>query len=155
MHQHTLNKITRLRNEGFTWGQISKKTGVTAQTCRTHFFKMNPNKKRAYAFRKDIKAGKVTKVTKDALAKTKLTLADWADRIDPDHKVPTIVNLLQETNDVLANMSTQKPAQPSQQTLLNHQYDDAMVFVNPIFKSDISPFVKVKILKLLAQEGVI
>lgn len=33
-----------------------------------------------------------------------LTLADWAKRLDPDGKVPTIVELLQQTNDVLIDM---------------------------------------------------
>lgn len=32
---------------------------------------------------------------------TVLTLADWAKRLDPDGKVPTIVELLSQTNDIL------------------------------------------------------
>lgn len=32
-----------------------------------------------------------------------LTLADWAKRLDPDGKVPTIVELLAQTNDILAD----------------------------------------------------
>ena len=33
-----------------------------------------------------------------------LTLADWAKRTDPDGKVPTIVELLSQTNPVLTDM---------------------------------------------------
>jgi len=33
-----------------------------------------------------------------------LTLADWAKRLDPDGKVPTIVELLAQTNELLADM---------------------------------------------------
>lgn len=33
-----------------------------------------------------------------------LTLADWAKRLDPDGKVPSIVELLSQTNDVLMDM---------------------------------------------------
>ena len=33
-----------------------------------------------------------------------LTLADWAKRLDPDGKVPTIVELLSQTNEVLTDM---------------------------------------------------
>jgi len=33
-----------------------------------------------------------------------LTLADWAKRLDPDGKVPTIVELLSQTNEILADM---------------------------------------------------
>lgn len=33
-----------------------------------------------------------------------LTLADWAKRLDPDGKVPTIVELLSQTNEVLKDM---------------------------------------------------
>ena len=33
-----------------------------------------------------------------------LTLADWAKRLDPDGKVPTIVELLEQTNDILMDM---------------------------------------------------
>jgi len=35
---------------------------------------------------------------------TALTLADWAKRVDPDGKVPTIVEMLAQTNQVLADM---------------------------------------------------
>jgi hypothetical protein len=34
-----------------------------------------------------------------------LTLADWAKRLDPDGKVPTIVDLLSQTNEILDDMS--------------------------------------------------
>jgi len=33
-----------------------------------------------------------------------LTLADWAKRLDPDGKVPAIVELLAQTNDLLMDM---------------------------------------------------
>lgn len=33
-----------------------------------------------------------------------LTLADWAKRLDPDGKVPTIVELLEQTNEILMDM---------------------------------------------------
>jgi len=33
-----------------------------------------------------------------------LTLADWAKRLDPDGKVPSIVELLSQTNEILADM---------------------------------------------------
>ena len=33
-----------------------------------------------------------------------LTLADWAKRLDPDGKVPTIVELLSQTNEILTDM---------------------------------------------------
>jgi hypothetical protein len=33
-----------------------------------------------------------------------LTLADWAKRLDPDGKIPTIVELLTQTNDILLDM---------------------------------------------------
>lgn len=33
-----------------------------------------------------------------------LTLADWAKRVDPDGKVPTVVEMLSQTNEVLADM---------------------------------------------------
>ena len=33
-----------------------------------------------------------------------LTLADWAKRLDPDGKVPSIVELLSQTNDILTDM---------------------------------------------------
>jgi len=33
-----------------------------------------------------------------------LTLADWAKRLDPDGKVPTVVELLSQTNDILTDM---------------------------------------------------
>lgn len=33
-----------------------------------------------------------------------LTLSDWAKRLDPDGKIPTIVELLSQTNDVLKDM---------------------------------------------------
>lgn len=35
---------------------------------------------------------------------TVLTLADWAKRLDPDGSVPTIVELLSQTNDMLSDM---------------------------------------------------
>lgn len=38
------------------------------------------------------------------LTPTALTLADWAKRLDPDGKVPTIVELLSQTNEILADM---------------------------------------------------
>lgn len=38
------------------------------------------------------------------LGTTVLTLADWAKRLDPDGKVPTIVELLSETNAILNDM---------------------------------------------------
>ena len=38
------------------------------------------------------------------LGSTVATLADWAKRLDPDGKVPTIVELLSQTNDVLKDM---------------------------------------------------
>ena len=37
------------------------------------------------------------------LASNILTLADWAKRLDPDGKVPTIVELLSQTNEILAD----------------------------------------------------
>ena len=39
-----------------------------------------------------------------ALSTGALTLADWAKRLDPDGKVPTIVELLEQTNDILMDM---------------------------------------------------
>lgn len=39
-----------------------------------------------------------------ALGATVLTLADWAKRLDPDGKVPTIVELLSQTNEMLEDM---------------------------------------------------
>ena len=39
-----------------------------------------------------------------ALNSLVLTLADWAKRLDPDGKVPTIVELLSQTNEILADM---------------------------------------------------
>jgi hypothetical protein len=39
------------------------------------------------------------------LATGNLTLADWAKRLDPDGTVPTIVELLKQTNEVLEDMS--------------------------------------------------
>jgi len=33
-----------------------------------------------------------------------LTLADWAKRLDPDGKIPTIVELLEQTNEILTDM---------------------------------------------------
>lgn len=39
-----------------------------------------------------------------ALSTGALTLADWAKRLDPDGKVPTIVELLSQTNEVLTDM---------------------------------------------------
>lgn len=39
-----------------------------------------------------------------ALAANILTLADWAKRLDPDGKVPEIVELLNQTNEVLTDM---------------------------------------------------
>ena len=38
------------------------------------------------------------------LASNVLTLADWAKRLDPDGKVPAIVELLEQTNEILADM---------------------------------------------------
>lgn len=38
------------------------------------------------------------------LASNVLTLADWAKRLDPDGKVPMIVELLEQTNEVLKDM---------------------------------------------------
>jgi hypothetical protein len=38
------------------------------------------------------------------LAANVLTLADWAKRLDPDGKVPAIVELLSQTNDILKDM---------------------------------------------------
>jgi hypothetical protein len=37
------------------------------------------------------------------LAATNLTLADWAARLDPDGKIPEIVELLSQTNEILAD----------------------------------------------------
>lgn len=39
-----------------------------------------------------------------ALSNGALTLADWAKRLDPDGKVPTIVELLSQTNEILSDM---------------------------------------------------
>lgn len=39
-----------------------------------------------------------------ALGTGSLTLADWAKRLDPDGKVPTIVELLAQTNEILLDM---------------------------------------------------
>ncbi len=39
-----------------------------------------------------------------ALSTGALTLADWAKRLDPDGKVPTIVELLSQTNEILTDM---------------------------------------------------
>lgn len=39
-----------------------------------------------------------------ALGTGNLTLADWAKRLDPDGTVPTIVELLAQTNEILADM---------------------------------------------------
>jgi len=39
------------------------------------------------------------------LANNVLTLADWAKRLDPDGKVPTIVELLAQTNPILRDMN--------------------------------------------------
>jgi len=39
-----------------------------------------------------------------ALSTGALTLADWAKRLDPDGKVPTIVELLAQTNEILTDM---------------------------------------------------
>lgn len=39
-----------------------------------------------------------------ALSTGALTLADWAKRLDPDGKVPTIVELLEQTNEILTDM---------------------------------------------------
>jgi hypothetical protein len=39
-----------------------------------------------------------------ALASTALTIADWAKRLDPTGKVPTIVELLSQTNEMLEHM---------------------------------------------------
>ncbi len=38
------------------------------------------------------------------LTSNALTLADWAKRLDPDGKVPVIVELLQQTNEILTDM---------------------------------------------------
>ncbi len=38
------------------------------------------------------------------LSNAALTLADWAKRLDPDGKVPTIVELLSQTNEILTDM---------------------------------------------------
>jgi hypothetical protein len=38
------------------------------------------------------------------LSTNALTLADWAKRLDPDGKVPTVVELLSQTNEVLTDM---------------------------------------------------
>lgn len=38
------------------------------------------------------------------LASNALTLADWAKRLDPDGKVPSIVELLSQTNEILQDM---------------------------------------------------
>ena len=38
-------------------------------------------------------------------AQGSLTLADWAKRLDPDGKTPKIVELLQQTNEVLSDMA--------------------------------------------------
>ncbi len=38
------------------------------------------------------------------LTATALTLIDWAKRLDPDGKVPTIVELLSQTNEILTDM---------------------------------------------------
>lgn len=38
------------------------------------------------------------------LSAAALTLADWAKRLDPDGKVPTIVELLSQTNEILTDM---------------------------------------------------
>ncbi len=40
-----------------------------------------------------------------SLSTAALTLADWAKRLDPDGKVPTIVELLSQTNEILLDMS--------------------------------------------------
>jgi hypothetical protein len=42
-----------------------------------------------------------------------LTLADWAKRVDPDGKVPSIVELLSQTNEVLADMLWQEGNLPT------------------------------------------
>ena len=39
-----------------------------------------------------------------ALGTGNLTLADWAKRLDPDSKVPTIIELLMQTNEMLEDM---------------------------------------------------
>jgi hypothetical protein len=39
-----------------------------------------------------------------ALSTAALTLADWAKRLDPDGRVPDIVELLSQTNEILADM---------------------------------------------------
>lgn len=38
------------------------------------------------------------------LSNAALTLADWAKRLDPDGKVPTIVEMLSQTNEILTDM---------------------------------------------------
>lgn len=42
-----------------------------------------------------------------------LTLADWAKRLDPEGKVPSIVELLSQTNEVLADMMWQEGNLPT------------------------------------------
>lgn len=46
----------------------------------------------------------VTFVMGTALGTGALTIADWAKRLDPDGKVPVIVELLSQTNDILLDM---------------------------------------------------
>lgn len=38
------------------------------------------------------------------LPRRQLTLADWAKRMDPDGRVPVIVDFLEETNEILGDM---------------------------------------------------
>ncbi len=47
------------------------------------------------------------------LATGNLTLADWAKRLDPDGKVPTIVELLSQTNEILTDMAWQEGNLPT------------------------------------------
>lgn len=42
-----------------------------------------------------------------------LTLADWAKRLDPDGKVPTVVELLSQTNEILTDMIWQEGNLPT------------------------------------------
>jgi hypothetical protein len=47
------------------------------------------------------------------LASNALTLADWAKRLDPDGKTPSIVELLSQTNEVLTDMLWQEGNLPT------------------------------------------
>jgi hypothetical protein len=48
-----------------------------------------------------------------ALGANALTLLDWAKRLDPDGKVPTIVELLSTTNEILMDMAWQEGNLPT------------------------------------------